>query len=194
MTKHIKLVAFAGATREGSFNKKLVQAAAVEARAAGAEVTYVDLRDYEMPFYDGDLESASGLPEKALALKKIFMDSDGFLIASPEYNSSYSAVLKNTIDWISRPSPGDEKGLSAFRGKYAAIMAASPGMMGGLRMLPHLRDLLLNISVTVIPAMQAVGGASNAFDENGALKDEKQAAGVKNLATQLVGILQKLNG
>lgn len=190
MTKP-KIIAFAGATREGSFNKKLVRLAAAAAEAAGAEVTVVDLRDYPMALYDGDDEAKSGLPPTAEDLKKIFVGSDGFLIASPEYNSGYSAVLKNVIDWISRPSRPDEAGLTAFRGKYAAIMAASPGAQGGVRGLYHLRELLQNINVTVLPAMHTIGGAHNAFDEKGGLKDEKNARTVEGVAKQLVETLKK---
>lgn len=190
MTKP-KIIAFAGATREGSFNKKLVRLAAAAAEAAGAEVTVVDLRDYPMALYDGDDEAKSGLPPTAEELKKLFIGSDGFLIASPEYNSGYSAVLKNAIDWMSRPSKPDEAGLIAFRGKYAAIMAASPGALGGLRGLYQLRELLQNINVTVLPAMHAIGGAHNAFDEKGALKDEKNAKTVEGIARQLVETLKK---
>lgn len=190
MTKP-KIIAFAGATREGSLNKKLVKVAADAAIAAGAEVTLVDLRDYPMALYDGDDEAKAGLPPTAEELKKLFIESDGFIIASPEYNSGYSGVLKNTIDWISRPSKADEPGLIAFKGKYAAIMSASPGAMGGLRGLYQLRELLQNIYVTVLPTMQAVGGAMNAFDDKGALKDEKNAKAVEGIAKQLVETLKK---
>lgn len=194
MTKAVKIVAFAGATREDSFNKKLVRVAAKAAEAAGAEVTVIDLRDYPMPMYDGDLEASSGLPENAEKLKKIFIDSHGFLIASPEYNSGYSAVLKNTLDWISRPSAKGEAGLIAFTGKYAGIMATSPGPMGGLRGMFQLRELLQNMSVTVQPNMQAVGGAMTAFDDKGALADEKKAQAIDGLAKQLVETLKKQHG
>lgn len=194
MAQPVKLVAFAGSTREGSFNKKLVRVAADAARKAGAEVTVIDLRDYPMAFYDGDLEAASGLPEKAEELKKLFIDSDGFLISSPEYNSSYSAVLKNAIDWTSRPSSPEEPGLIAYKGKYAGLMAASPGPLGGLRGLFQLRELLQNIQVTVQPAMQAVGNAQNVFDDKGALTDEKNAKAIEALVQQLVTTLKKQKG
>lgn len=194
MSRPVKIVAFAGATREESLNKKLVRVAADAARAAGADVTLVDLRDYPMPLYDGDLESQSGLPEKALALKEIFLQSDGLLIASPEYNSGYSAVLKNAIDWISRKSRPEEGGLAAFTGKYAALMSASPGALGGLRGLYQLRELLQNMSVTVLPAMQAIGGAMTAFDEKGAMTDEAKAKAIAGLAQQLVETLKKQHG
>lgn len=192
MTSTIKIVAFAGSTRKDSLNKKLVKAAAAGARAAGAEVTFIDLADFPMPFYDGDLEGASGMPEKAQAFKKLLVEADGFLISSPEYNSTFSGVLKNAIDWASRAEKADEKPLAAFAGKYAAIMAASPGALGGLRGLYPLRELLQNIQVTVIPAMQAVGSAMTVFADDGSIKDEKTAANVAGLGSQLVSVLKKI--
>src|SRR5438552_18679945 len=102
-----RILAFAGSTRTQSFNKKLVKIVAAGARAAGAEVTMLDLRDIPLPLYDGDLEAAEGLPENAKKLKELMKSHAGFLISCPEYNSSISGVLKNAIDWASRPMPGD---------------------------------------------------------------------------------------
>ena len=150
MTYTPKILAFAGSTRTDSLNKKLVKIAANGAKNVGAEVTFIDLRDYPMPLYDGDLEAKEGLPPNALKLKEIFWQHQGFLIASPEYNSSYSGVLKNTIDWLSRPASSDEPGLSCFVGRVAAIMSTSPGALGGLRGLAALRQLLENIQVIVL--------------------------------------------
>src|SRR5579862_7573987 len=111
-----RILAFAGSLRKESFNKKLIQIAVQGARRAGAEVTCIDLKDYPLPVYDGDLEAASGLPENAVKLKKLFGGNDGLMISAPEYNSSITAVLKNVIDWVSRPLPG-EGGLASFTGK-----------------------------------------------------------------------------
>ena len=141
-----KILAFAGSTRTDSLNKKLARAAAAIAGEAGAEVTFVDLRDLALPLYDGDLEEASGLPEGARKLKALLRASDGFLIASPEYNSSVTAVLKNALDWASRAETDDEPPLAAFRGKAAALLSASPGALGGLRGLVHLRAILGNMT------------------------------------------------
>lgn len=188
----VKILAFAGSTRKESLNKKLVHVAAEGARAAGAEVTVVDLHDYPMPLFDGDLEVASGMPEKALALKKMLREHDGLLIASPEYNSGYSAVLKNTIDWLSRQSEPGEKALSAFAGKYAALMSASPGALGGLRGLYQLRELMQNISVTVMPCMQSVPQAQAAFDEQGRMREENMAKSVAALGADLFKTLEKI--
>ena len=138
-----KILAFAGSTREGSYNKKLVKIAAAAARAAGAEVTVVDLRDLPMPLFDQDLETHEGLPAHARRLKELFLAHQGLLLSCPEYNSSMSGVFKNAIDWVSRPAPG-ETPLGCFMGKVAALMSASPGALGGLRGLVHVRAMLGN--------------------------------------------------
>src|SRR6266404_9457659 len=151
-----KILAFAGSTRADSYNKKLVKVAMHGAEAAGAQVTYLDLRDLNLPLYDGDLESSEGLPAGARKFKDLLLANDGIMISSPEYNSSISAVLKNAIDWASRPVPG-EKPLQAFVGKVAGLMAASPSALGGLRGLVALRYILGNIQVIVLPEQLALG-------------------------------------
>ena len=186
-----RILAFAGSLRKDSYNKKLVQIAAQGARRAGAEVTYIDLKDYPLPIYDGDIEAASGIPENGLKLKKLFADHDGLLIAASEYNSSISAVLKNTIDWLSRPLPG-EPSLASFLGKAATLMSASPGGLGGLRGLVHVRAILGNIQVIVLPEQIAVARAHEAFNADGSLKDAKQQAGVEGLGAGLAEFLKKL--
>lgn len=186
----IKILAFAGSTRKESYNKKLLRIAIRGAKEAGAEVVFVDLKDYKMPLYDADYEEERGLPDKAIELKQIMKDCQGFLIASPEYNSGYSAVLKNTIDWTSRVSRRGEKPLSVYSGKIASIMSTSPSPLGGLRGLLQLRDLLMNINVMVIPNMKAVGNAAQGFDRNGDLKDRELEKIIKNLGRQLVDAIR----
>lgn len=191
MTNSPKILAFAGSTRTESFNKKLVQVAAAGAKAAGAHVTYIDLRDLPMPLFDEDLEAAEGLPATARQFKDLLIAHDGFLIASPEYNSSLSAVLKNAIDWASRPVEG-EAPLACFAGKIASIMSASPGSLGGLRGLIHLRSILGNIKVLVLPDQLAVSKAYEAFNSDGSLKDPKQQEAVENLGKNLTTVVAKL--
>ena len=188
-----RILAFAGSTRNGSFNKKLVKIAADAARAQGAHVTFVDLRDIPMPLYDGDLESEQGIPENAKKFKAMLSAHDGFLISAPEYNSSITGVLKNSIDWASRPLPG-EAPFACFAGKVAALMSASPGALGGLRGLVIVRSLLSNIRVIVLPDQIAVPKAHEAFDPEGKLKDPKQQAGIEALGRDLAGVLIKLKG
>lgn len=189
-----KILAFAGSTRIDSYNKKLVKIAAAGAKAAGAEVTYLDLRDLPLPLYDEDLEAQEGMPANARTLKDLMISHHGFLIASPEYNSSLTAVLKNAIDWASRPYPNESPlALTAFAGKVATIMSASPGGLGGLRGLVHLRSILGNIKVLVLPDQIAVSKAYEAFNPDGTLKDPKQQESIEKLGESLTKILFKLN-
>ncbi len=191
MTNRPKILAFAGSAREASYNKLLVKVAAAGAMAAGAEVTYLDLRDLPLPLFDEDLEAKEGIPENARKLKELMVAHDGFLIASPEYNSSITALLKNAIDWVSRPAPG-EPGLVAFSGKVAVIMSASPGGLGGLRGLVHLRSILGNINVFVLPDQKAISQAFEAFNADGTMKDSKQQESIENLGAKLSNVLSKL--
>jgi chromate reductase, NAD(P)H dehydrogenase (quinone) len=179
--------------RRESYNKKLERIAAAGARAAGAEVTEVDLRDYPLPVFDEDLERSAGAPENARKLKQLFVEHQGLLIAAPEYNSSITAVLKNTIDWVSRPVPG-EAPLLGFTGKAAVLMSASPGGLGGLRGLVHVRSILGNIGVLVLPDQIAVAKAFEVFADDGALKDAKLQAGIQGLGKVLANLLVKLSG
>lgn len=185
-----RVLAFAGSTRSGSFNKQLAKYAANAAREAGADVTIVDLKDFDLPLFDEDLE-ASGTPAGATRLKQLFLEHDALLISSPEYNSSVSAVLKNAIDWVSRSAPGEPM-KAAFLGKVAVLMAASPGGLGGLRGLNHLRSILQNISVMVLPDQYALGQAHEAFNEQGNLINDRAAAAVTSLAQKLVLTSRKL--
>lgn len=186
-----KIAAFAGSLRSGSLNKKLISIAVDAAQSAGAEVTVVDLRELNLPIYDQDLEEAEGLPEGAKRFKAILAASQGMLIASPEYNSSISPALKNAIDWASRAEFEEEPPLAAFKGKTAALLAASPGALGGMRGLVTLRSLLGNIGVLVLPDQVSVAGAHEAF-EDGQLKDERKAGQVAQLATRLVDVINRL--
>jgi NAD(P)H-dependent FMN reductase len=187
-----KILAFAGSSRKDSFNKKLVKIAASGAENSGATITYIDLADYPMPIFDQDLESEHGMPEKAHEFKHLLIEHDGFLIASPEYNSAFSPLLKNVIDWASRAESNDEPPLVAYKGKIAAIMATSPGTLGGIRGLVFLRLLLGNIGITVIPDQIAVPKAMKAFANNGSLIDEKQQQTVTNLGEKLTLITTQL--
>lgn len=186
-----RILAFAGSTRTGSFNKKLVKIAAAGAQAAGAEVTYIDLRDFPMPLYDEDFEIKKGIPPYVLKFKEVLLSHQGLLISCPEYNSSISGVLKNAIDWASRSLPG-EAPLACFANKVAGLLSASPGALGGLRVLVHVRSILGNIQVLVLPDQIAVAKAQEAFSADGTLKDAKQQAAVYNIGSQLAKMLIKL--
>ena len=190
MTYRPKILAFAGSLRKDSYNKKMVKIAIQGAKQAEADVTYIDLKDYPLPLYDQDLEESQGIPENAQKLKDLFLQHDGFLIASPEYNSSISGTFKNVIDWVSRPRP-NEPYLCCFMDKIVMLMSASPGELGGLRGLVHVRSLFSNIFSIVLPQQKCIPKADQAFDANGSLKDEKQQQAVQKLGEQLTQFLVK---
>ena len=187
-----KILAFAGSSRRDSFNKKLVKIAAEGSRLAGAEVTYVDFKDLPMPLFDEDLEAEAGIPETVKTFKALMKAHQGLLIACPEYNSSITPLLKNAIDWATRPEPG-EPGLICFRDKVAVIMSTSPGALGGLRGLVHVRAILGNIGVLVLPNQKGIAKAHEAFDENGQLKDEQQQQEIHQLGNKLATVVAKLS-
>lgn len=187
MSNAIKVLAFGGSLRKESWNKMLATRAAVGSREAGAQVTLLDLAAYPLPVYDGDLEASGGLPDNAIKLKDLFLDHDALLISSPEYNSSLSAALKNTIDWVSRPRPA-EPPLACFDNKVAGLLAASPGALGGLRGLVHLRSMLSNIKVHVIPDQLAIAKAHEAFAPDGSLKDAQQDEAVRAIGRRVARV------
>lgn len=191
MSGEAKILCFAGSLRKHSFNKKLVKIAMKGAEKVGAKCTFLDLKDYPLPIYDGDIEAQSGLPDNAKRLKAILKEHQGFLIASPEYNSSISGALKNAIDWTSRPEPGEPQ-LVCFSGKIAGIMAASPGALGGLRGLVTVRSILENIGMIVVPQQVAVPSAANAFDDQGNLNDEKKQQSVEDIGAKVAQVVSKL--
>ena len=188
-----RILAFAGSARADSLNKRLVLAASRDAREAGAEVTLVDLNDFPMPVYHGDLEARDGIPVSARSLRTLFRDHHGFLIASPENNASIPALLKNSIDWISRPD-GGQNGLVPFQGKVAALLSASPGALGGLRGLMHLRAVLQALGVLIISEQFALPRAHEAFDAEGRLADPKQRTSLLGVTARLVEVTRRMAG
>lgn len=167
-----KVLAFAGSTRADSSNKKLVSAAAQVARQQGGSVTLIDLKDYAAPYYDGDLERTQGMPPQAKKLRDLMIQNEVILIATPEYNGSVSAVLKNALDWASRNEAG-EGSREAFKGKKFILMSASPGPGGGARALANLRTVIENVGGTVVGTM-SLPSAEGAFNDQGQLQDPKQ--------------------
>ena len=189
MTDKPKILAFAGSLREHSFSKRVVKTAMRGAVNAGAEITYVDLRDYPMPIYNLDDHEKKGFDENALEFQGLLTRHDGLLIASPEYNGSLPAALKNAIDWASRPS-GKYEREKVFRGKFAAIMAASPGSLGGVRSLAHLRGVLTSVGVNVLPTEVAVSFVSDKFaGESEEMIDERMKGTLERLGVSLVEML-----
>ncbi len=179
------VLAFAGSTREDSLNKKLIKEAGNIARELGANVTVIDLRDFPMPFYDGDLEAAEGMPENAKKLRQLMIQSQVILIATPVYNHSIPAVLKNALDWVSRSEQAG-RSREAFQGKKIAIMSASPGKTGGANALIHLRDILADQRAIIITQQVSVPDANNAFDEEGRLKNPQIKADLQQLIQEVL--------
>ena len=185
----VKLLAMSGSLRVGSFNQRLLRLAVAAARDAGAEVTEIRLGDFPLPLFDQGIEDA-GFPEPAHALKALFVGHSGFLIASPEYNGSVSGVLKNAIDWVSRPTHGESPiALSAFRNKVAGVMSASITAFGGLRGLMHLRQILGTVQTLVVPEQVAVPYADKAF-KGDELLDPVPAQVVPRLVRRVVQLAE----
>lgn len=191
MAKQPKILAFAGSLREKAFTKRIVKVAAAGARKAGAEVTYIDLKDYPMPIYNTDLQDTQGFPPIAAAFQKLLLEHDGLLIASPEYNGSLPSALKNVIDWSSRAN-GDLKVADCYKGKFAAIMTASPGSFGGIRCLKHLRDVLTILFVNTLPTEIAVSFVGGKFEgDTDVMTDDRTEAMLEDLGASLTEMLRK---
>ena len=194
MAKRPKILAFAGSLREHALSKRVLKTAIKGAEKAGADVKYVDLRDYPMPIYNLDDHEKLGFDANALKLQGLFTQHDGLLIASPEYNGSLPAALKNAIDWVSRPSDVYPRS-AVFAGKVAAMMSSSPGSLGGVRSLAHLRGVLTSVSVNVLPQEIAVPFAEEKFVGNDQeMIDEAMKARLEELGMLLVEMLKKTHG
>ena len=188
------ILAISGSARRGSWNSRLLNIAADAVEVAGGKVTRLEMRDYPLPLYDEDLEKDEGLPPLVRQLRSLFVEHQGLLIASPEYNSSITPLLKNVIDWVSRPVVG-EPPLAAFRGKVAAVFSASPGGLGGLRGLVHVRSIFGNIGVLVLPDQLAIPRAHQAFHaDEPRFIDDGQDGAIRRIAAELVRVIDRLNG
>lgn len=189
-----KILVVSGSARRDSVNLKLGRAACRIGEGLGASCEVIDPREHELPLYNADLEETEGMPAAALELKKAFEAADGLLFCSPEYNSSITPMLKNLIDWVSRPATEDEPPLAAYRGKVAALVSASPGALGGMRGLVHLRAILGNIGVHVTPSQYALASAYGKFDDAGELTDEGAVKRLTGVMKELVETAGKLAG
>ncbi len=181
-----RILAFAGSARRDSLNRKLLAVVVEATRAVGGDVTLLDLNEFPLPLYHGDLEDKEGLPANALKLIEQILKHDALLIASPEYNSQITPLLKNTIDWCTR---ADENPL---RGKVAAVVSASPGMFGGIRSMTMARQLLTHLGCYVVPAQCVLPHADEAFDPNGRLQDTRAQKAAVAVANELVRVTAKL--
>jgi NAD(P)H-dependent FMN reductase len=190
-----RLLVIAGSSRAGSWNGKLAGAAAALARADGCEVRLLDLRELALPLYDADLESAGGVPDGARRLRAALLGSDALLLVSPEYNGFPPPLLVNAFDWLSRlRAEGDAPaGLAATAGKPVALLAASPGPLGGLRAMNLLRQFLqMSFAMIVVPQQFALGHADQAFDDAGALVEPKARQTVHGVLAALQRLARAL--
>lgn len=185
-----RILVFAGSARRASLNKTLARLAAEHCGALGAEARFIDLADYPMPLYDGDLEAGDGPPENAFRLQALIAEQDGLLIAAPEYNNSLAPLLKNTLDWVSRTPR--VRGANPFAGKPAGLVAASPGSLGGLRGLDPVRRVLDTLGMLVVPGVVAVPHADQAFDAQGRLLDSGHDARLRQLCADLIDVAGRL--
>ena len=192
----MKTLIFAGSARQQSFNRQLAREAAAMATAAGAQVTLLELGELDIPLYNADLE-ARGTPPDVLRLKQLLWQHPAWIICSPEYNGSYTPLLKNSIDWASSPVAGDatwSDGTLPFRGKVVGMLSASNGRLGGLRSQSHLAPLLLNLECWVAPRAYALSGAASAFNKQGALTQAPHQAGVRAVVEQVLWAAKRLHG
>lgn len=190
-----RLLFISGSTREKSFNKRLAKLGERIAEANGIAGTFADLGDYPMPIYNGDLEASEGIPENARKLKELMKVHSGIFIASPEYNASFSPLLKNAIDWVSHTRDDGEVPLEVYKTRVFALGAASPGGMGGLRGLSQLRLVLeIGLGALVLPDQFAVPRAAEAFDEHGHLKNKDSQETFKQLIQKLARAAHVLHG
>lgn len=183
----IRILSLCGSSRRGSLNQMLLDQAALGARAAGVEVTPIRLLDFELPIYRADWEAQHGLPRGAQELRALLANHQGLLIATPEHNGGYAALLKNALDWMSRPN-----GFAA--GKVAALISASPGLLGGTKSQLSLQIVLNKLGVHVIPESFALGAAHQAFDAQGGLKDAEVAKAVRGVGAALAATVTKIAG
>jgi chromate reductase len=188
----LKILVIPGSLRSGSLNARLAAVAAHEIALAGAEVTRISLSDFPLPIYDGDLQAKSGVPKNAVNLKRMIGVHHGVLIVTPEYNSSVPALVKNTIDWVSRVQDTHETRGQVFRDRAFAIAAASGGRLGGTRALSALRLILTACHATVIPNQLALSFADEAYDENERLKHSADSEALKALVRQLIDFSQRM--
>lgn len=182
----IKILAFSGSSRSGSLNQMLLNIAIEGAREAGAEITKLQLSELQLPIYCGDLEDRQGLPDGALKFKTALAEHHAFLIATPEYNGGYTALLKNALDWASRPSNSDKSGIGCYADRPAAMVSASPGLLGAIRSQISLQTVLHKLGMHVIPASFALGNAHQLFDSHGEIKNPDIAIAVKAVGVAVV--------
>ena len=188
----LKILVIPGSLRSGSLNAKLAAVLAQELAQSGADVTRISLGDFPLPIYDGDLQAKSGVPQHAVNLKRMIGAHHGVLIVTPEYNSSVPALVKNTIDWVSRVQDPHETRGQVFHGRAFAMAAASGNRLGGTRALAALRLILTACHATVIPNQLALSFAEQAYDDMDRLKHPADVEALQALVRQLIDHSQRM--
>jgi chromate reductase len=188
----LKILVIPGSLRTGSHNVRLAAAAAYEFARSGVDVTRISLGDFPLPIYDGDLQAKSGVPKHAVNLKRMIGAHHGVLFVTPEYNSSVPALVKNTIDWITRVQDLQELRGQVFRERPFAIAAASEGRLGGTRALAALRLILSACHAIVIPNQLALSFADQAYDDMDRLKNPADIEALQALVRQLIDVSQHM--
>lgn len=193
MNQSVKVLVFAGSIRSGALSAKLAALAAKEiALIADTEVTTISLADYPLPIYNGDLEDEKGQPDNAIKLAEMIAAHQGVFIATPEYNHSLPALLKNTIDWVSRVRSGPSL---RFRHRIYGLGSTSDGPIGGARALIDLRKVLATgLGAIVVPEKVEISRAQDAFTEAGELHDEVPKKRLRTVCRELVDLSRRLAG
>ncbi|AVP56548.1 NADPH-dependent FMN reductase [Pulveribacter suum] len=192
----MKLLVFAGSTRQQSFNRRLAAVAAGIGQELGAQATLLELGDYDIPLYHAELE-ARGTPPDVIRLKEAMDAHPAWIVCSPEYNGSYTGLLKNALDWASSPVAGHPvwaDGARPFGGKVVGMLSASNGALGGLRSQSHLAPLLINLGCWLAPRQYALARAASAFDEQGQLADSAAREQVQAVVQQVLWAAGRLHG
>ena len=176
-----KIIVIPGSSRKGSHNRRLAEVIANQLNVLGGEATAINLADFPMPIYNGDLEESDGAPDSAMKLAKLIADNHGVVLVNPEYNGSFSGLMKNTLDWLSR-----DVGVKVFQNRVFALAACSPGGLGGMRVLAHARDNLVSVGADMITPQVAVGNAHTAFAEDNTLSNERTASLLQSFCETLI--------
>lgn len=188
----LRVVILSGSMRKDSFNGSLVRfVGSYIAEVESVEIDEILLGELKLPIFSEDDIAANGIPDSVGELKRRLIAADAVLISSPEYNGSLTGALKNAIDWASSPGEG-EKPLACFKGKVCGIMSASPGAIGGLVGLAHLRQILTRLHMVVVPTEYALGVAHEAFDADGKLNDEKASTMAKGVGLAMLELTNAL--
>jgi len=164
------ILIYAGSARRGAFSRQLAAAATTLVSEAGGKPTLIDLADFEVPLYNADSEDSGGIPQPVVVYRRLVATHQGMIIVTPEYNGFITPVLLNMLCWASRPSPGDDFG-AVFQNKPVALLASSPGRLGGVRVIPRLRDVVAELGMVPVPGFTTVPQAGKAFTPRGRFAD-----------------------